>query len=654
MDEDEFIPQLGKIRSRGSKTRRRYAHQVLAAINRAGGRHVRRGFTGKRIGRGGIMAAVLAHRDHFASFRQRRVTVKARIVKLAGKGMNGAKAHLKYVQREGVTREGERGQLYSADKDRTEGKAFIERSEGDRHQFRFIVAVEDGVEYDDLKPLTRRLMIQMEEDLGTKLDWVAVDHYNTGHPHTHILMRGKDDRGRDLVIAPSYISNGIRERAAELVCIDLGPRTDREISDQLRSEMTEDRLTSHDRQLLRMRDGEGVVIPEGKDAFRQTLLTGRLKHLEKLGLAEEIKPGQWRLEDRIEDTLHRMGERGDIIKTMHREMVEKSLARSPADYVIHEPLEQGQKPVTGRVIARGLSDELNNRHYLIVDGMDGQIHYMDIGRGEGVEPTPEGSIVRVIPKSLEPRQADRIIVEVAAANGGRYNIDLHLKFSPRATEDFAQTHVRRLEAIRKITQGVTREPDGTWIIAPDHLDRVVEYERAQARKAPVIVNNLSTLSLDQQITKDGATWLDKELVSGHPEATRDSGFGRDMREAMKRRQQWLIAQDLAQQERDQIIYRSNMLATLQRRELTRIAGQLSEQLGLAYVETRSGDHVEGVLRSSVELASSKFAVIQKSREFTLVPWRDVLDRHIGKQVSGIMRNDGISWTIGRQRGMGIS
>ena len=52
-------------------------------------------------------------------------------------------------------------------------------------------------------------MTQMEEDLGTKLEWIAVDHYNTGHPHSHIILRGKDDRGRDLVIAREYITKGV-------------------------------------------------------------------------------------------------------------------------------------------------------------------------------------------------------------------------------------------------------------------------------------------------------------------------------------------------------------------------------------------------------------------------------------------------------------
>lgn len=677
-DDDDFKPKLGKPRSRGSKAGRKFLHQVLVASNLARGGVGRSNFSGSRIGRGAGVGRVLASRDRYAAFRQRRVIIKSRIIKLVGKGMGGAKAHLRYIQRDGVTREGEPGQLYNALENEADGKTFLDRADGDRHQFRFIVAPEDGADYEDLKPLTRRLMARMEEDLGTRLDWVAVDHFNTGHPHTHILLRGRDDKGHDLIIARDYITAGMRERAAELVSLDLGPRTDREIENRLRHEVEQERLTSIDRRLIREMDENGIVSAIDRNAFQQTLRAGRLKKLARLGLAEELRPGGWRLEEGLEDTLRRMGERGDIIKTLHREMGDRDIARSPADYAIHDPTDPHTKPVTGRVVARGLSDEINDRHYLIVDATDGRTHYIDIGKGEATEPLPDGSIVRVTPKSIEPRKVDRTIAEIAAANGGRYNIDIHLKHDPRATESFAETHVRRLEAIRRTTGKIDREPNGTWIITPDHLDRVTEYERGQAKTAPVLVEKLSHLTLDQQVGSDGATWLDRELIADTSEAPRDSGFGRELREAQSRRRQWLIAEGLAREgeewsasageksqwdfsndERPELkrragggktIYRADMLDTLRRRELTRVAGQLSEQLGLTYAETRQGELVEGTLRRAAELASGKYAVIEKSREFTLVPWRPVLDRHIGQHVSGIMRADSISWTIGRQRG----
>ena len=211
--DDDFEPKLGKISNRGGNVRSRYLRQVGRTVTQAGGRKRGSSFQGNRIGRGAGVGRVLASRDRFAAFRTRRVVVKARLIKLAGRGLKGAQAHLRYLQRDGVTREGLPGDLYDGKLDQADGRAFLERCDGDRHQFRFIVSAEDAIEYDDLKDFTRRLMRQMEEDLGTRLDWVAVDHYNTGHPHTHIVVRGKDDRAKDLIIAREYLSQGMRERA---------------------------------------------------------------------------------------------------------------------------------------------------------------------------------------------------------------------------------------------------------------------------------------------------------------------------------------------------------------------------------------------------------------------------------------------------------
>ena len=334
---------------------------------------------------------------------------------------------------------------------------------------------------------------------------------------------------------------------------------------------------------------------------------------------------------------------------MHREMTAKGVMRAPADVVLHDPAEPPARPIVGRLVARGLSDEINDRHYLIVDAVDGRTHYVEIGKGEATAPIPDGAILRIEPKRPEPRPVDRTIAEIAAAHGGRYDVDIHLRHDPSASAAFAETHVRRLEAMRRLTGNVERDADGTWIIAPDHLERAAAFERRQAKDAPVVVHTLSSLPLDRQIGADGATWLDRELVAGTPEPLRDSGFGREVRDAQARRRQWLIAEGLAREEQDRIVFRANLLDTLRRRELTRVAGQLSGELGLGYVETGNDDRVDGVYRRHVDLASGRFAVIEKSREFTLVPWRPVLERHLGKQVSGIARGDGISWTIGRQR-----
>ncbi|MEO5865808.1 MAG: relaxase/mobilization nuclease RlxS [Sphingomonas sp.] len=654
-EEGEFEPRLGRMRSQGGKRARSYVGRVLAATNLArGGAVPREGsagrFSGSRIGRGAGTGRLLSTRGSCSAFGRRRVIVKASIVKLAGKGAGGAAAHLRYLQRDGTTREGEPSALYGPEADAVDGKAFRERGQGDRHQFRFIVSPEDGAEYEDLKALTRRLMARVEEDLGTKLDWVAVDHFNTGHPHSHIVVRGTDHLGADLVIAREYLTTGIRERAAELVDIDLGPRSTREIEDGLRAEVEQERLTSLDRALRRDADRDGVVGPAAGSAFDQALRAGRLARLGGMGLAEPIGGGRWQLASDFEGTLRQMGERGDIIRTMQRAFTARGINRAPVDQAIYDPGLRDVAPLVGRLTARGLADEHADRHYLIIDGVDGRSHFVGVGKGADLAAIPEGAIVRIVPQAGQVRVADWTVAAVAAANNGRYDVDAHLRYDPSATEAFAETHVRRLEAIRRSTGGVTREPSGQWIIADDHLERAAAHEARLSRERPVAVETLSAQPLPKLITAEAATWLDRDLVSGDRLPVRDAGFGAELRAAQEGRRQWLIAKGLAQEVGGATTYPTDLVATLRRRELLRVAGQLSEELDRRFVEAVPGARIDGVVKRPVDLVSDRFALVEKSREFTLVPWRPVLDKQIGKPVSGIMRADGVNWSVGRARG----
>jgi type IV secretory pathway VirD2 relaxase len=652
-DENEFTPKLGRIRSKGGKKAKRFLHQVLAATALAGGigGKSRSKFTGARLGRGASMARIMRGRDRLAGYRARRGIIKARIVRLGGKGLANAKAHLRYIERDGTARDGMRGQLYARDNDAADGKEFLERGQGDRHQFRFIVSAEDGDQYDDLKPLVRNLMQQVEKDLGTKLDWVAVDHFNTGHPHSHIILRGVDDKAKDLIIARDYMGSGMRQRLEQIVERDLGPRTTLEIEQRLRRDIDAERLTSTDRALLRDMNEERLVGSQHRDPMFQSLRTGRLQKLSQLGLADDLGGGRWQLAAELDQKLRDLGERGDIIKALNRTLKAKGLERAASMQRLHMGPDSIDTVIVGRVVARGLSDEYRDRHYLIIDGIDGHVYHVDIGKGDVVAPLPENAIVEVRPRSSGVHKSDRTIAAVAAANDGRYDIEAHLRHDPNASERFAESHVRRLEAMRRAGSGAERLPDGSWSIAPDHLDRVAAYEAKLAKDRPVVVELRSSLSLDAQHKFDGATWLDQELVSDTPEPVYDSGFGKEVKAALRQRQVWLLAQGLA----DKGAFGEwqpapDMLTNLRRRELLRVAGQLSSELGLNFVETRNGERIDGIVKRRVDLAQGRFALIEKSREFTLVPWRDVLEKQIGKQVGGILRDGGVSWTIGRGRG----
>ena len=648
MSDDEFELRLGKQRQTGGKRPAKYVGRVVVAARLVGavvGVRNRR-FDGSRIGRGASIGRLLSSRDRLAGFRLRRAVVKTRLVRLGSKGMATARAHLRYIQRDGVTREGNPGELYSAQVDSADGKAFLERCDGDRHQFRFIVSAEDGAEYPDLKPYVRRLMSQVETDLGTKLDWVAVNHFNTEHPHSHIMLRGTDDAGKNLIIAREYIAHGIRERAAELATLDLGPRTTREIEERLRHDVGQERLTAIDRRLLRRVDQDRAVTSADRDPFQQSLGAGRLRKLSTMGLADNLGGGRYRLADNLEDTLRRMGERGDIIRTMQRELTARKLARAGVEQVIADRIEQ---PIIGRVIHRGFADEHRDRHYLMIDGVDGHVHYIDIGKGDATERTPEGAIVKVTAQNGGARDVDRTIAEVAAANDGRYSAALHLRHDPSASAAFAEAHVRRLEAIRRSGGGFEREANSSWIVGDNYVASAEVYERRASAARPVEVEMLSAQPVEKLAKLEAATWLDRELASRDPLPLRETGFGGEARAAIAVRRQWLVEQDLADGEGASFAMRRNTLVILQRREFLRVAGEVSNDLGKPFAEARQGERVEGRVARRIDVASGRFALIENSREFTLVPWRAALEKHIGKQASGIMRADGISWRFGRGR-----
>jgi len=668
-EENRFEPRLGRMRSQKRRKAGARALQslLIARIARGGGDARRLGrpistrATGRfnSRGRGAKFSRAARHGSGWSvdpvskmRVRARRVMVKARVVKLSGsKALGAAGAHLRYLQRDGVTREGEQGRFYSTFSDDADGKSFLARGEGDRHQFRFIVSPEDGASFDTLRSFTRELMAKMEQDLGTTLDWVAVDHFDTGHPHTHVLIRGATEDGKTLNIAGDYIAHGIRGRASEIMTRWLGPQSELEVREQLAREVDAERLTKLDRDILSR--SEGQVVEFGKpatwdgDGSYQQLLIGRARQLERMELAEREGPLAWRLAPHLEKTLADLGRRGDIIRTMHRAMTEAKLDRRPELYVI-DRTEPGASPVVGKLVHRGAADDHHDRRFIILDGIDGRTHYAEIGAK--AESAPVGSLVAIEPARPGLRPADRAIDEIARANGGAYSIDLHLAHDRSASDEFARAHVRRLEALRRASGFVERKSDGNWRIPRDYLDKALEHERAAARTAPVRIQVLAMLDLEQQAVMPAPTWLDGQLKGQTALKVANHGYGREVRVALARRQQWLIAQGLANVRGDRVEYRADMGDTLRQREVRIAAARLSRQLGLPFAEVAPGERVTGICRRRVDLSSGSFAVVENSKEFTLVPWRPVLDKQLGREVSGIMRGSGtISWTFGRQR-----
>lgn len=405
--DDDFRVRPGRIRSPKAQRALPFVAQALAAAQKAGGRVSRSGKItsgrGPHFARGRV-AAIRANR--IITSRTRFCTVKALVVR--NRGERGPLArHLNYLRREGVTRDGERARMFGAETDDADAKAFTERGKDDRHHFRFIVSPEDAADMEDLKRFTRELMAQAEKDLGTKLDWVAVDHWNTDNPHVHVIVRGRTDDGQDLVIDRDYIKSGMRDRAQDLVTQELGPRNDLDIRRSLERQIEADRWTQLDRQLARDANEDGVIdvapSPDRQPDEYMTQKVGRLRHLERLGLAETIGPGQWIVAEEAEKTLRELGTRNDIIKRMHQALSEQGIDRGAADYVLSG--ETHGQPVIGRLVERGLDDELRGTAWAVVDGVDGRTHHIKLPDIEAAGDSAPGSIVEL--RSFEDARGER-------------------------------------------------------------------------------------------------------------------------------------------------------------------------------------------------------------------------------------------------------
>jgi len=582
MQDDDFNPRPGRIHhgNQGAKRPKSFVGEVMRAAKKAG----HRGQTFKRsggsaglstFGRGRRAALSLASRSS-----GRRVVVVARIVRHRGARFRSAplSKHVAYLKRDGVTRDGADARMFDAASDDADTKAFAERCEEDRHHFRFTVSPEDAGQLADLRALTRELMKDAERDLGTGLDWVAVEHWNTDNPHVHVLVRGRADDGQDLVVSRDYISKGFRARAAERVTLEIGPRSEHEIRAGLENEVGAERWTSLDRSLRDISDEGGGIAdlrPGGasEDPELRRLMLGRAAKLERLGLAEQVGSAQWALKPGLEPALRDLGIRGDIIKTMHRAVSAPDREADVAGFALHG--EEANEPVLGRLVERGLHDELKGSAYAIIDGVDGRTH--------------------------------------------------HLVFS---------------------------DLEVTGDAKPGAIVETRFYDDADGRKRLSLATR-SDLTVETQVAARGATWIDRRLLAKESALSRN-GFGAVVREAIARRIDHLVEQDLARRKGQRVIFTRDLLNTLRRRELDEAATKLSADTGLAHNPSAEGEHVSGVYRQRLTLASGRFAMIDDGLGFQLVPWRPALEQQLGHQVSGVMAPGGnVDWNFGRKRAIGI-
>ena len=241
--------------------------------------------------------------------------------------------------------------------------------------------------------------------------------------------------------------------------------------------------------------------------------------------------------------------------------------------------EKPNNRIVGRVAGVGLTDEINDKHYVVVDGIDGKVYHADIGH---------------VPPELVPER-------------------------------------------------------GMIVAAENKSARESEKQRTNLRI-------LSYINLGRLVEAEGATWLDKEILSPRPERNSNLGYGSLVQTALARRQQWLVSQGLGTFGAEREFGPApNLLAKLRERDLRQANITLSKELGLTAMSLIEGERLSGTYLRPVTLLSGKYAVIQKSKEFTLVPWQREFESTRGRQISGVAGGQSISWDwSGRKRGLEIS
>ena len=375
------------------------------------------------------------------------------------------------------------------------------------------------------------------------------------------------------------MSRGFRSRAEHLVELELGQRSEQEIASGLQAEVKAERWTGLDRALQGLADdGTGVAdlrpgSPEPRDPKLRKLLIGRAQTLERLGLADRLAPAVWSLKPGSQETLRELAERGDIIKIMHRAMA-SGPGRAQTDFAIEDTPDA---PVLGRLVERGLHDELSGEAYAVIDAVDGRVHHLRFHELDATGDTPEGGIV----ETRLWRSHD----------GGRLRMAL----------------VGRTD-----------------------------------------------LSLETQIGANGATWLDRLQLAKTQTPLSMGGFGAEVREALDRRADHLVAQGLATRNGRRITFARDLLKTLRARELDATAAKIEAETGLPRRKSADGDRISGTYRQRLDLASGRFAMVDDALGFELVPWKPQLERHLGQTVTGTMTPGGrIDWSLGRKRGLSL-
>lgn len=559
----------------------------------------------------------------------RRVFIKFHIARSGPQRHAAFARYLSYIKRDGTDRDGSRSRMYSQSDEEIGVRDFNARARNDPHQFRIIASPEDSKEIEDLTGFTRKLMAQAENDLGTRLDWIAVNHFDTEQPHIHIILRGKDLHNHDLYIDGKYITEGLRYRAEEIVSNSLGAKKWRDITALQLRDVSRNAFTSIDRDFEEAFSNGALKLTRPvtrSERILANIYAKRLKHLQMLGLAKQLSPHTWRLETGWTESL----------KSLRRhEYIERARGNTStpdrSNMEVRPPSEilQAGETITGRIVAILPSDELSSRMNLLLDGVEGQLRRVTLSEAR-IEDLPGiGGVLSVSATANPVADIDRTLLEVVKENGGLFSTHL-LHSRGRDLSSISEVEFRRrLEALKRAGLATLARVDD-WIISDD-------FEPMETGPK-LSIRVRSWLPVSQLVERRAFTWLDE--TDPRQFAGIKRGYGAQVRQALDARKAWLDQQGLMRPRP----------GLLDNQELQEALSAMAASRSKTIVDYSGVSVFQGVFSGHMDLARRRFAIIENTRQIMAIPhtsgrafWQG---RHIEIRRSG----KSLEWSLGRTRG----
>jgi type IV secretory pathway VirD2 relaxase len=595
-----------------------------------------RGFRGRAGSAGG--------KASWSGSRAQRVIVKTLVSRhKPGKAKGSLTRHASYLGRDSASSDGKPGVFYDASREGMNGRQEVANWAEDRHHFRVIISPERGSDIPDMTAYVREVMARVEKDLvaagaiekGTKLKWIAINHHNTDNPHAHVMLRGRQENGQDLVIPRAYLAHGMRGRASEVATELLGERTIEQAQEARLAEVQAERFTSIDRMIERHLDKGRIDLapskPIGYGAEDRQLALARLQFLESIGLAQKERGTFWAVDEQFGRSLRELGARNDVIAQLYGNL------GNEAGRVQRMTGAEASIPVAGIVIAKGSADEIGDDRFVVLRDGAGQAHYGRMRDTEAYRDLRIGSVAELGAGAHRRQQIAEQVIAVAA-DKGLYSAELHEAYlrqsQPDATDWQIASSVRSAESRLTFvagfeTSGVRAFDGGQYAV-----DAEVFRQFSQRGSERTDVRVIAEHTLSNQIEAHAVTWLDRQAFGDRPDPRIADHPA--VQEAIAQREDWLVQHGYGQPTQGNeaaVQLRGDALQQLASEERTDLAERLGRKHGLPVMELPQGGTVDGDYAGVEHLHAGKMAVVVAEEGVFISPIRQTPDAANGSAVT---------------------